>query len=99
MINRYNMERRRIQLIAGTTYSVSLPKEWVRKNNMKEKSEVMFHEGTDRNLILSPSSIVERKYNEITLNIDEYLSSVDQILFAVYYLGVENINLFSKNGI
>ena len=30
------MQRRKIQLIAGTTYSVSLPKDWIRKNNLKE---------------------------------------------------------------
>ena len=34
------MYRRRLQLIAGATYTVSLPKEWVLKNNLKEKCEV-----------------------------------------------------------
>src|SRR3989338_5662277 len=93
------MERRKIQLIAGTTYSVSLPKEWVKKNHLKERSEIIFHEGNDRNLILSHQPMEEKSYNEITLNIDEYISNIDQILFAVYYLGTENVTLFSKSGI
>ncbi|MBU1604737.1 MAG: AbrB/MazE/SpoVT family DNA-binding domain-containing protein, partial [Nanoarchaeota archaeon] len=90
------MHKRKIQLIAGTTYTVSLPKEWVRKNNLKEKNEILLHEKNDRTLIISPHSIEGKKLNEISLNIDEYAPNIDQILFAVYYLGIENISLFSK---
>jgi len=90
------MYKRKIQLIAGTTYTVSLPKEWVRKNNLKEKNEILLHEKNDRTLIISPHSIEGKKLNEISLNIDEYAPNIDQILFAVYYLGIENISLFSK---
>ncbi len=93
------MIRRKIQLIAGTTYSVSLPKEWVRKNNLKEQSEILFYEKGDRSLILSPHSIGDKKPHDISLNIDDYITNIDQILFAVYYLGIENINLFSKKGL
>ena len=93
------MERRRIQLIAGTTYSVSLPKEWVKKNNLKEKNEIIFHEGNDRTLILSSHLSESKKYKDITLNIDDYLGNIEQILFSVYYLGFENISLFSKKEI
>ena len=90
------MHRRKIQLIAGTTYSVSLPKEWVRKNNLKEKNEILFYEKNDRTLVISPYAIEGKKLNEISLDIDKYISAIDQILFAVYYLGIENISLFSK---
>ena len=90
------MHRRKIQLIAGTTYSVSLPKEWIRKNNLKEKNEILFYEKNDRTLVISPHAIERKKLNEISLDIDKYISNIDQILFAVYYLGIENISLFSK---
>ena len=93
------MERRRIQLIAGTTYSVSLPKEWVKKNHLKEKNEIIFHEGNDRTLILSSHLSENKKYRDIALNIDEYSGNIDQILFSVYYLGFETISLFSKKEI
>src|SRR3989344_1087157 len=90
------MHRRKIQLIAGTTYSVSLPKEWIRKNNLKEKNEILFYEKNDRTLVISPHTIEEKKLNEISLDIDKYASNIDQVLFGVYYLGIENISLFSK---
>ena len=93
------MHRRKIQLIAGTTYSVSLPKEWFIKNKLKEKDELLIYEKNNRTLLLSPNSIKERKIKDISINIDEYIGNVDQILFALYYLGIENINLFSKKAL
>ena len=94
-----NMHRRKIQLIAGTTYTLSLPKEWVKKNNLKEKEEVMLSEKNDRTLVISPELIEDKELNEISINIEDYIANIDQILFAIYYLGVENINLFSKKDI
>src|SRR3989344_430802 len=90
------MHRRKIQLIAGTTYSVSLPKEWVRKNNLKEKNEISIYEQNNRTLVISPHTIERKKLDEISLDIDEYASNIDQILFAIYYLGIDHIDLFSK---
>src|SRR3989344_7576652 len=90
------MNRRRIQLIAGMTYSLSLPKQWVLKNNLKEKDEVAVYEKGDRTLLISPDVPESKKPNQVRLNIDEYSGNVAQVLFAVYYLGVENIVVFSK---
>ena len=90
------MHRRKLQLIAGTTYSVSLPKEWVIKNNLKAQSEILLHEKNDRTLLVSPTAIEEKRLNEISLNVDEYGANIDQVLFALYYIGVENITLFSR---
>ena len=38
------MERRKIQLIANSTYTLSLPKYWIKENNLKEKDEIMIYE-------------------------------------------------------
>jgi len=88
--------KRKIQLIAGTTYSVSLPKEWVKKNNLKEKQEINLQEINDGTIILSPDSIKEMRINEISLDIRDYLENIDQILYALYYLGIEKIEIYSK---
>lgn len=90
------MHRRRIQLIAGTTYSVSMPKEWVKKNNLKEKDEVLMFERGDKRLVVSPDLMLDKNLSDISLNVDEYEHNIGQVLFAVYYLGAENITLFSK---
>jgi len=88
--------RRKIQLIAGTTYSISLPKDWVRKNNLKEQDDITIIEKSDRTLVLSGHIMRERELKEITLSVEDYAHNIDQILFAVYYLGIENITLVSK---
>src|SRR3989344_5952886 len=93
------MERRKIQLIAGTTYTISLPKEWVKKNGLKEKSEISILEKNDRQLLLSPFSFESKKPVEMSLDIDEHLDNIDQIMFAVYYLGIDSINLYSNKAL
>ena len=96
------MERRKIQLIAGTTYSVSLPKKWVKKNSLKQGNEISIIEKSDSNLVISPRSFKEKKLNEISLNVDDYMGgegniqNLSPILFACYYIGIEKITLFSK---
>jgi phosphate uptake regulator len=92
------MIRRKIQLIANSTYSTSLPKKWVIKRKLKEGREILFFEKDDGSLIISTESKAEKSANDITLNIDEYSNAIDQIIFALYYLGFENINLTSKKG-
>ena len=93
------MERRKIQLIAGTTYSVSLPKKWIKKNKLKEQDELIISEKNDKTLSILSASEEIGEISEITLNIDDYMENIDQILFAVYYLGIETINIVSKNAL
>ncbi|MBD3164502.1 hypothetical protein GF323_04830 [Candidatus Woesearchaeota archaeon] len=93
------MHRRKIQLVAGTTYSVSLPKAWVKKNNLKKRHEIIITENNNRSLVISPYALEDKKISEISLNVDDYLENIDQIIFAIYYLGAETINLFSKKGL
>lgn len=89
-------ERRKIQLIAGTTYTISLPKEWVKKNNLKEKDEIPIYKKDDGTLVISSSYIKGKKLNQISINAEEYISNIEQILFSLYYMGIETIHLYSK---
>jgi len=93
------MDRRRIQLIAGSTYSVSLPKAWVVKRGLRRGSEVQFHERGDGTLVLSPQPLVGSAMKEASLDVDEHGTSIDHVLFALYYLGVEDIHLSSPKGL
>ncbi len=91
------MYQRKIQLIAGTTYSVSLPKEWVKSNNLKEKSVVSIKALNDQSLLIFPSNKGDEEDDKtFTLNIDKYGLDIDQILFSLYYRGFEEIILFSE---
>ncbi len=89
------MHRRRIQLVGGTSYAVSLPKGWVKENKLSPKAELLVYEKNDRTLLLSPHAVERKSRDDISINIDEHVGNVDQILFALYYVGFETITLFS----
>ncbi len=92
------MQARKIQLIAGTTYTLSLPKQWVLKNHLKQGNDIYVHEKDDGTITIFPREIKKNSLNDISFNIDEYnKTNISQILFSLYYLGVESITLFSKS--
>lgn len=90
------IHRRKIQLIAGSTYSITLPKDWIRKNNLKEKVELSLVEKNDRTLIVSTQESDEHKITDITLNVEDYQNNIDQVVLSAYYIGAENINIRAK---
>ena len=93
------MTTRKIQLIAGSAYSITLPKDWVIKNGLKEKHEVSITEKNDMTLIVSPTKISDKRIDSISLDIGDYSDNLEQALFTLYYLGIENINLLTKTEI
>lgn len=93
------MWRRKVQSIAGTSFSVTLPKEWVMRNKLDRKGELAITENADKTLSLSFSQKAEPELESISLSIEEYGTYIEQILFSVYYLGVENISIVSKKEI
>lgn len=90
------MERRKIQLIAGSTYSISLPKEWIKKRGLRERGELVINEMGDGSLCISTRDS-PKELSEISINVDEYQTNIDHVIFSLYYLGIEKIMLFSKS--
>ncbi len=90
------MHKRKIQLIANSTYSISLPKDWIIKNKLKKNDTIMISEKNDSTLILSPSISENQKLNEIILQIEDFPNSINRILYVCFYLGIQTITLKSK---
>ncbi|MBW2964039.1 AbrB/MazE/SpoVT family DNA-binding domain-containing protein [Candidatus Woesearchaeota archaeon] len=94
------MHQRKVQNIAGMTYSVSLPKAWAQKHGIRPKTIVMMEEQDDGSLLVSPSLQGRAGSSDsISFNIDRQESSISHILYATYYLGYGNIRLFSRSEI
>src|SRR3989338_1212134 len=93
------MWRRKIQLVAGSAYSITLPIEWIKKTGLKEKNEVLVLEKNDRTLSISPTTLEEKRINGIELELEEYPENINQIIHAVYYIGIEKITINSKKEI
>lgn len=90
--------KRKLQLIAGSTYSLSLPKEWVKKLNISPKQELMMAEQQDGNLLISPKDL-KMLDEKIILPLDEYLEDFSQIIVSLYYYGYNLIDFVSMKEI
>lgn len=93
--------QRRIQIIGGTTYSVSLPKEWALKYDIKTSDEVRIYERADGVLELNArKNYVERNLNSVfEFYIEEYDEEVGQMIYVLYYLGFREVIIKSKEKI
>lgn len=89
--------RRKVQIVAGTTYSLSLPKQWIKNNNIKSGDDLIIAESHDKKLFISPVHINHAE--EITLNITNSTRNIREILYSTYYIGVQTINIKSKDSL
>jgi phosphate uptake regulator len=81
------METRRIQLVGNRSYSVSLPKEWVKGNNLKEK-DVVFIENNNSDTLTLSSSKKEKNPKAIIVN----TKNIDDIKGFVVFCYIKNID-------
>ena len=56
-----NDEQRRLQVTGGSTFILSLPKEWATKNELKQGSSMIVREEDDGSLSISPSSFPKKE--------------------------------------
>lgn len=84
------MEIRKIQKTGGSSYSITLPKSWVTKNNLEEEGIIEVYDQNQKQIIIKPQ---RNKILKAIVNIDNlsedhiareiigtYISGVDEIL-------------------
>lgn len=86
--------RRKLQFVAGSTYSISLPKEWVNEYRLKPQQELDLVD-SDNGLFISPRDFLVES-GKLNYCIDGYEEVVGQILVSSYYQGFDDIHFFSK---
>lgn len=87
-------ETRKIQKVGERSYSISLPKEWVKRNNLKEKDFVFMD--IDSNQIIIKSSrgrFLEERNIAIGL---EKVSEIKEFVTLCYIRGVNKIKITSS---
>lgn len=96
-------EIRNVQLTGGGTFIVSLPKEWVKSNNLKPQDKIVIIEQEDSSLALYVwKEMKKREERSITINLEEYndFDSIVRECIACYLVGYNKINLkFGKKSI
>ena len=61
---------RRLQLTGGATYTLSLPKPWVKANNLAARDSIRVDWRSSGELSLSPLDVVEEQRTLISLDLD-----------------------------
>ncbi len=95
------MEIRKIQKTGGSSYIVSLPKDWVTSNNLKEKEKVGLISRSDGTLLIVPNINNEyiRKENEIKVDDITNLDFFYRLLVGAYITGYNIIHITAKGRI
>ena len=92
------METRKLYMTGGSTYVVSLPKKWVKKNGLSKGDSVVVAE-QEGSILIEPSE-VERGPKEITIHVSSVPSvdSLRRLIIAYYLVGYDTIHIKLDRG-
>ena len=86
------METRKVQVTGGSTYTVSLPKEWATDNDVSAGSVVEFHSESDL-LLLSPQREEDRIEGSMDITGVEEEHELTRAVMTMYVSGFDVIRL------
>ena len=86
------METRKVQVTGGSTYTVSLPKEWATDNEVSAGSVVEFHSESDL-LLLSPQREEDRIEGSLDISGVEDEHELTRAVMTMYVSGFDVIRL------
>lgn len=92
------MEKRKIMSLGRSSLVVSLPKHWIKLNELKQGDSVSVAINRDRSLVVFPGLRKERGPSKITLHVDpdEREISIVRRIIASYLNGYSDIKVVSK---
>ncbi len=93
------MEVRRLQLIGGSSYMVSLPKDWVRSNKLKQGDEIVLQISDDAVTIYPKKFLEDMRITRVKIEkiprLDEKF--IKRYIFALYIQGIDEIVIEDKS--
>ncbi|NHJ04902.1 MAG: phosphate uptake regulator PhoU [Candidatus Heimdallarchaeota archaeon] len=93
--------KRRIQLTGRSTYTISLPRDWVDRMKLDQGFELTILEQTDGTLIVSKESLTSSNEREAVINLDNLkdVKLLDKIIISKYLAGYSKIFIRKNNEI
>jgi phosphate uptake regulator len=89
------MDSRRIQRVGDRSYAISLPKDWITNNKLKNK-DLLFIEQTNNNeLIIRKSNFESLNKREIVVNLEE-ITNIKEFIVFCYIRNVDKIKILTK---
>lgn len=91
------METRKLQKIGGSTYSVSLPKEWATEHRLEAGMPIHLYPHTDGSLVVRSTARDGGPLSTTTLSTTD-ADSVSRALRAAYAVGYDTVTLVAPEG-
>lgn len=93
-------ETRKVQITGGSTYIVSLPKEWVKQKNIESGDPLVLSVRKDGSIVVSPEREYEKKANVRELDVtNKDPNSLMRELIGTYISGYTKIDLRAEGNI
>lgn len=94
----FSMEKRRLQFTGGTSYTVTLPKDWVLSNGLKKNDHIIIAPASDGSLIVRPVATAKSAgMGRISIRVDDMTpSAVERRLIGAYMAGFSEIEVVSE---
>jgi phosphate uptake regulator len=94
----YNIETRKVQQTGGSSYIVSLPKEWIDRHGIQAKDTIGILPQPDGNLMITPHINSLQYVKEKSFDIDEIENSdfLFRLLIGAYIMGYSIIKIKSS---
>ena len=89
------MEKRKIQRTGSSSFSVSLPKEWIKDHKLKEHDSVIYFQDGD-SLILLPAPIIQKQTKSKIPIADLKGEELRREIIARYVLGFDEIEILEE---
>ncbi|MBN1329150.1 MAG: AbrB/MazE/SpoVT family DNA-binding domain-containing protein [Candidatus Heimdallarchaeota archaeon] len=92
---------RRIQLTGRSTYTISLPREWIDRLNVQQGDELSILEQSDGTLLISKGTLAGAREKEVIIDIDkiEDINLLEKLIISKYLAGFTKVIISSKKEI
>ena len=93
------MEVRRIQLTGGSSYIITLPKEWIKKLNIKKNDPIGLHIQSNGTILITPKISREQKQRIKTIKVKNSVEPefLFRELVGAYIAGYNSIEIKAKD--
>jgi phosphate uptake regulator len=88
------METRKVQLTGGSTYTVSLPKQWADEHHIEAGNQLSLHSNGDGSLIVRPTPLQGDKNTTARVSVDSNTEdNLRRTVQALYAVGLDEFTL------
>lgn len=92
-------ETRKLQLTGGSTYTISMPKDWVTEMNLKKGDPLVLTRQDDGAVLISPTSV--RKPDEaesaiINVSVNDKIDTIIRKIVSSYLIGYETMQIICE---